>query len=119
LGYVPMPQLEVGMYLLDVLFRVGPVRNETALTEGDLEPWERRRGIELAPWQADLILDLSKAYFTEMHAARNRNALCPWATGRGMWKYVTEHIGDFLAALDRPVKEKNGNRQRHRNPPAR
>jgi hypothetical protein len=120
-GFVPMPELEGGLYLVDVLFRVGPVRNESALTEADLEPWERRRGIEMEPWQADLIVDMSRAYFGEMHAARSRTAPCPWPHGQKIWKFTQDQLSGFTAALDTPLKESSphGHRQRHRNPAAR
>jgi hypothetical protein len=120
LGRVPVPEVHAGMYLIDILFRVGPIRHETPLVEADLEPYERRRGIELEPWQADLLLDLSKAYFAEMHSAKNRDALCPWEFGRNIWTYVKDqqNAPALHAALEQPIKESaSGTRKRHRNPP--
>jgi hypothetical protein len=111
-----MPEVHAGMYLVDILFKVGPVKHESALVESDLEPYERRRGIYLKPWQADLILDLSKAYFGEMHASKARDALCPWEMGRKIWKYVNDqrNAPALHAALEQPVKEKpRGTRKRH------
>lgn len=92
LGYVPAPDVEQGQYLIDILFQVGPTKGEMPLCEGDLEPWERRRGIELMPWQADLLVDLSRTYMVESHAARETAALCPWEPGRKIWMYVTAEI---------------------------
>lgn len=119
LGSVEYPDIEDGLYLVDILFRVGPVRSEAPLVEGDLEPYERRRGIELAPWQADLLLDLSKAYFSEMRAATKPEAPAPWPPARKAWKYVMDrrHGAKLDEALDEPIKENNGSRKRHRNPP--
>lgn len=114
LDQVPTPVVEFGMYLVDILLQVGPVKSEAALTEADLEPWERRRGIELKPWQAEMLVMLSQEYLMEMHQARQRSALCPWPAGRNMWKYVTDQLS--AGKLDAQETPNNGNRQRHRNP---
>lgn len=114
LGEIEAPQVDHGQYLLDVLFDVGPVRGEGPLYEEHLEPWERRRGVELHPWEADMVLDLSRAYLTEMHAAREWNALPCWPPAVKMWKYVRDQLNGagMKKALQDPAKEKHGNRKR-------
>lgn len=115
LGAIEAPKVPEGMYLLDVLFKVGPVRGDGPLYEEHLEPWERRRGIKLEPWQADLLLDLSRAYLTAMHDAREPNALPEWPPAVKMWKYVRDQLDTpgMKAALKDPVKDKtHGNRKR-------
>lgn len=89
LGDVPAPKITAGQFLIDILFQVGPFRGELPLCEGDLEPWERRREIDLLPWQAELIVEMSKAYMDEMHKAKDVSALCPWPPGVKMWMHVT------------------------------
>ena len=89
LGHVPAPKVEDGQFFLELLFQIGPFRGELPLSEADLEPWERRREIELLPWQAELIVEMSKAYMEEMHRAKDISALCPWPPGRKMWMHVT------------------------------
>lgn len=113
LGEVEAPRLSGGMHLIEVLFKVGPVRGDGPLYEEHLEAWERRRGIELEPWEADLVLDLSRAYLTEMHDARDWAALPPWPPARNMWKYVRDQLNGpgMRAALKEPLKEKHGNRK--------
>lgn len=120
LGRVPAPVVVEGMYLVDILFKVGPVRGDGPIYEQDLQPWEQRRGIELQPWQADLLLGLSRDYLAEMHRARDWNALPPWPPARNMWKYVRDQLNGpgMREALKDPVKEKHGNRQRRGNSPA-
>lgn len=115
LGHVPMPDIEAGMYLIDLLFKVGPVRGEMPLVESDLEPWERRRGVELAPWQADTVLDMSQAYLRQMHVAREPSALSPWPKARNMWKYVCDKKHEQKQA-EQKEKEPHGSHKRHRNP---
>lgn len=111
-----MPELEAGLYLVDVLFKVGPIRGEMPLLEADLEPWERRRGVELTPWQADMVLDMSKTYMSQMHAAREVSALSPWPKAHRMWKYVMDKKHEQKQA-EQKEKEPDGTRKRHRNPP--
>ena len=116
LGRVPMPQVDGGLYLIDLLFRIGPIKGEMPLNEGDLEPWERRRGIELAPWQAELIVDMSQAYLKHMHCAKQMSALSPWPKAMKMWQYVMEKKHAKQQA-EQKEKEPDGNRKRRRNPP--
>lgn len=113
LGKLPTPEVPAGMHLVGILFQLGPIRGELPLCEGDLESWERRRGIELAPWQAELIVSLSQAYMTEMHAAKSPSALCPWTLGRNVWKYVMDKKHEQQPKEQAP----DGNRKRRRNPP--
>lgn len=115
LNRVPMPEVDA-MYLVDVLFKVGPIKGEMPLTEGDLEPWERRRGIELAPWQAELLVDMSQAYLQNMHAGREMSALSPWPKAMKMWRYVMDKKHAKQQA-EQKEKEPDGNRKRRRNPP--
>lgn len=110
-----MPEVDAGMYLIDVLFKVGPIRGEMPLSEADLEPWERRRGISLTPWQADLVLDMSKAYMSEMHTAKDISALAPWPKARRMWMHVTSKKQEKKS--EPKEKEPHGSHKRHRNPP--
>lgn len=88
MGQVPMPDIGTGKFLVDVLFQVGPTRPDGPLEESNLEPWERRRGIELKPWQADAVLAMSRAYMTESHRAGHHNAIPPWEPAVRMWQWV-------------------------------
>lgn len=114
LGTVEAPYVPGGQYLLDILFSVGPTRGEVPLYEENLQAWEQRRGICLAPWQADLILEMSRAYLVESHNAREWNALPPWPPARNMWKYVRDQLNGpgLKRALGEPLKEQHGDRQR-------
>lgn len=117
---VPVPEVDAGKYLADILFTVGPVKGESYLCEGDLEPWERRRGVELAPWQAELIVDLSKAFLMEMHRAKESSAICPWPLGQNAWRMAQDR--KFQAARQKEAETEaqetpaNGRSKRHRNP---
>jgi hypothetical protein len=74
-----MPPLQGwGGYLLDVLFALGPVGNDEALKLENFEAWARTEGFEWEPWEAQLLLRLSREYYGEMHAATKWNADPPW-----------------------------------------
>lgn len=107
LGFVPAPDVGTGKYLVDILFQVGPTKAEGPLEESALEPWERRRGIELQPWQADAILSMSRAYLAESHNAAHWNAFPPWQPAVKMWKYVRDQR--HAPAKQTEEKPRNGN----------
>lgn len=113
-----MPELEGFDYIVEILFSLGPTRGELPLSECDFDSWERRRGIDLEPWEAETIVDLSKAYIGEAHAAKDMTALAPWPKARSMWKYVMDKKHEQTKAAQKE-KEPDGPRKRHRNPPPR
>lgn len=85
---IPQPEIEAGQHLIDALFKIGPSHTDEPLNEGDLEPYERRRGIEFEPWQAELLVEMSKAYLHETHQARNPGAECPWDEMKETWHRI-------------------------------
>lgn len=93
LGGIPSPELE-GRYFIDVLFAVGPAHADRPISEGDLEPYERRRGIEFHPWQAELLVRMSQAYLSETHAAQKYDAQPPWPEAEKMWQYVRNTLAE-------------------------
>lgn len=120
LGRLPAPTLGAGLYLIDILFKIGPVEKEAPISAYTLDSWEKRRDIQLQPWEADLITDLSRAYLAEMYAARTLGAQPAWKPAVAMWRYVRDQIDTprLREALNEKVKDANGTRKRHRNPPA-
>lgn len=117
LDRVPMPEIDAGMYLIDALFKVGPVAGENPISEADLDSWERRRGVEFEPWEAEAVVAMSRAYLGEMHAAREANAEPPWPEAVRMWQYVKNAMAEKTwDRLERNL-DRNGSRKRHRNPP--
>lgn len=114
LGYVPAPELITGHHIVQVLFEIGPAKAEAALSEADLEPWERRRGIELEPWEAQAVVTLSGAYMQEAHQAREPNALPPWPRAINMWRFVRDTLDapKLRENLQQPIKEARRGKQR-------
>lgn len=92
LGYLPLPEVEDCQHIIDILFKVGPVKREEPISELDLEGWERRRGVQLSPWYADTLIEMSRAYLSEQYSASKVSAPPPWPRAVKMWKYVTDKI---------------------------
>lgn len=122
LEQAPMPDIGTGKFLVDILFQVGPTKADGPLEESALEPWERRRGIELLPWHADAILTMSRAYMAESHAAKSVSAPPPWPPAVRMWQWVQGKKAESAAkrakeaaqrAAEMKTKEqsRNGNRK--------
>ena len=76
---IDMPRLAAGRYLIDYLYEFGPVMpagmGSGPVTFSEMEAWERKAGIELAPWEARLLRRLSGDYLAESHRATKPN--CP------------------------------------------
>jgi hypothetical protein len=115
-----MPEVAAGMYLIEALFKVGPTGREAPLEYAQIESWARVQGIELRPWQYDVLVNLSRDYLAESYGARDRNAPAPWEPARRMWAWVKNQRAErSLDGLEKTLdkqqkkeKQKNGNRQR-------
>lgn len=85
---VLMPPIEGGQYLIDYLFEFGPVKSGGPIDAADLVAWQTLLGVEWQPWQARLLIRLSRAYQAEMYAATKRDAKSPWAGAEKSWRAV-------------------------------
>lgn len=74
-----VPDVDVGQYLIDAMFRIGPVRSNGMAelpTDWDLIlPWCHARGFEQP--EQDLIFDMCQAYAAEKAAGVNHLAIAP------------------------------------------
>lgn len=83
-----MPPLASGHYLIEYLFELGPSNGDKPLDGPDLVAWQQLLGIEWKPYEARLLLQLSRAYLGETHRATKRDAAPPWAEFAKPWKWV-------------------------------
>jgi hypothetical protein len=72
----------------------------------DLEAFERRRGISFAPWQADLLVEMSKAYMAEAATARQHDAKPPTKEAAAMWRHVRNTLAERSWDKVKPLEEK-------------
>jgi hypothetical protein len=117
-GYVPMPSIEQGKYLVDLLFRWGPGKSGGPLDAPDIKAWCDLEGMELHPWETLIVHRLSQAYVAEMQQAMKHDAPPPWPDAVPMWRWVRNQKAE--RALDKyeerqarqqKRKARNGDRQ--------
>lgn len=118
-----LPRIEVAGYLVDYLFELGPVKKDGAIEPPDLPGWEHVLGVEFQPWEMRVLLQLSRAYQTEMHEAKDWHREPPYRGVANQWKKVRRHqtqqnekrntaMAKAEAAENSPKrKPRNGNRQ--------
>ena len=96
-----MPPLDWGGYLVDYLFEFGPVKAESPLEPVDIPAIEHVLGVEFQPWEKRLLLQLSREYKGEMHAATKRSAPVPWPPAAAQWRRAClsaeRRLDSFLA----------------------
>lgn len=81
--YMPeLPPVQGGAHLVAYLFELGPTvpagMGAGPLTIAEIDPWCRRLGIDLAPWELRWLVRLSKEYLSESHKATQQFAPPPW-----------------------------------------
>jgi hypothetical protein len=77
-----MPPLDWGDYLVEYLFEIGPTlptgMGSAPLTPPVIESAQRLLGIEFQPWEARLLLRLSREYLAESLKATKDGCPPPW-----------------------------------------
>lgn len=70
-------------YLFDCLLEVGPASvngmADAPVSWDELRTWQQMVGIELSPWEARTVRQLSRAYVAERTAATDPMRPAPWA----------------------------------------
>lgn len=70
-------------HIYQQLIEVGPsmagAMGAAPLTFGEIDAWVRRAGITLPPWQAKMLVRLSRDYVGELHRAEEHGCPPPWA----------------------------------------
>ena len=79
---LPLSPAGCAAYLVDYLFAVGPVSYSAMgampLLWQELTHWQRNAGIDLTPWEAITLRQLSADYVAESHAAESPTRPAPW-----------------------------------------
>ena len=83
-----MPPLAWGQYLIEWFFEFGPTKGEGPIDAESLVAWEHLLGVEWTPYEARLLIRLSRSYLGEMHRATKRDAKPPWAKFEAPWRWV-------------------------------
>lgn len=106
-GEIVMPPVEIGAYLIDHLWDVGPVGSSgmgaSTLTYAELSAWQRCAGIELQPWELRIFRLLSADYVMESKQAEKPECPPPFnaPTVEFDRAIVAKQVGDALKAFAR------------------
>lgn len=92
------------LYLVDTLLDAGPTSAAgmgfVPVTWTDLEAWSRVTGIELLPWEARLVRQLSAEWLAETDRSRSAKAPPPWEhTEESALTRVAEDMRSRIAQL--------------------
>lgn len=80
-----MPPVDLGAYLIEVLFDVGPVQplgmgGHVAISEQELLAWQINRGVKLSSWECETVKRLSSVYAGMLVDAREMHCPPPYVS---------------------------------------
>lgn len=73
-----MPDPGDAAYLLAHFWRAGPTEGDRAITSGELRHYQTNMGIELSPWECEVLRRLSLDYLGESHRASKADCQPPF-----------------------------------------
>jgi hypothetical protein len=77
-----MPPLDEAEYLVEHLWEVGPTMAAGAgagpVTFQEMTAWQEMTGVDLEPWEARILRQLSLDYLSESHKAESPDRLPPY-----------------------------------------
>lgn len=78
----PLPPLDTCGYLLAILFELGPASSNgmglSPISWEELRAYQWQLGIQLTPWEARTIVQVSKDYISESRRAEKADCPAPW-----------------------------------------
>ncbi|OFA05192.1 phage tail assembly chaperone [Duganella phyllosphaerae] len=76
------PPIDAGAHLIQYLFEVGPGQagsmGVVPLSHGELRAWQDNMGLDLEPWETQLLRRLSGEYLGQLEKARDSNCKPPF-----------------------------------------
>lgn len=96
-------------YLTDWLFEIGPgVSSGNGLVEigwNTLTEWQRIMGVELLPWEARILRQLSREYVGQWYDSRKPDCPAPYAGTKGQIAANRENVAHQVRAMFRAVAD--------------
>lgn len=81
--YPDLPEIEAGEHVLGYLFDAGPSMSAgfgpAPLSHAEIKSWQHNSGVQLVPWEAQLVRMLSMHYVAELQRAEKPDCPPPWA----------------------------------------
>ena len=70
------------MYMVNYLFSAGPTMpspmGSTPLTHQEIQAWQHNMGIDLCPWEANVLREISRQYLSELLQSDKHDSPPPW-----------------------------------------
>lgn len=93
-----LPPLDVGAYLVEYLFEVGPGTGDGPITHQEIAAWCALTGREVEPWEVDALRRMSGAYLSEAHEATDPKRAPPaWESEQPTKEQVSNTIESLLS----------------------
>lgn len=111
---VPMPPLEGGHYLLNILMEIGPTKivgmgSAFGIDEVDIAAWQANSGLRLSGWEAQTVRRLSQEYAAELSSSKDANAQPPYVAGAsGLSETQRAKIADAMSSWADKVNSQKG-----------
>lgn len=103
-----MPPVDIGAYLIDHLWDVGPAGSSgmgpAVITYAELNAWQQCAGVELQPWETRILRLLSADYVTQGNQAEKPDCPAPYSSNDTQEfdrTIVAKKVGDALKAFAR------------------
>lgn len=109
-----MPPLGAGAYLVEILFEVGPSKpigmgGNCAIDEVDLAAWMANQQVNLNPWEAKTVRQLSREYAAMLNEAVEPNTPPPWVDPNLMTPERRDKIAQAMSDWANIINAKTGN----------
>ena len=108
-----MPDPGPAAYLLGIFWDVGPALSEGmgpfAVGYGELRAWQECMGVQLSPWEAGVLRDLSREYCHELRSAADPQVAAPGSRAETREQAVQrrERVSKGLGAMLRAAARRN------------
>jgi hypothetical protein len=90
------------IYMVDYLFSAGPTisspMGKTPLTHQEIYAWQMNMGIELCPWEANALREISRQYLSELLQSDKHDSPPPWVPeiDKEQGEIIVKRVQDVL-----------------------
>ena len=99
------PHIEVGEYLIDYLFELGPVmytgEGIAPVNFGEIESWALLTGTPVSPFDAKALRFLSASFVRQANAAKDPKCPSPWEPTMPDREVISDGVEEMFKALQK------------------
>lgn len=105
-----MPEIDSHEYILELFYQSGMILNgahgAVPITWTELRNYSEQSGVDLTPWESEIVMRLSRAYCSAYHDGQKPEALPPWMPeDTDSITKQRENVSNTLAAMGQAMKE--------------